>query len=48
MPNNLLTAIISIAKFKNNDLNKYSSTYLNRINATGERLEFFIKDFNSP
>src|SRR3989344_8584328 len=44
MPNNLLTAIISIAKFKNNDLNKYSSTYLNRINATGERLEFFIKD----
>lgn len=44
MTNNLLRAIINIASFKNNDLKGYSSTYLNRINATGEQLEFYIKD----
>ena len=39
-----MNAIINIAKFKNNNLKQYSSTYLNRINAVGELLEFYIKD----
>lgn len=51
--NNVLRAILNIASFKNNDLKSYASTYLNRINAVGEQLEFYIKDavassFNLP
>lgn len=44
MSNNVLSAILNIGSFRNNDLRKYSSTYLNRINAVGEQLEFYIKD----
>lgn len=44
MGRNLLTAIINIAIFGVTDLKKYSSTYLNRINAVGEQLEFYVKD----
>lgn len=44
MANNLLRAILNIVSYKNNNLKSYSSTYLNRINAVGEQLEFYIKD----
>ena len=44
MPANLLSAIANITGFHNNDLRKYSSRYLNRVNAVGEQLEFFVKD----
>lgn len=44
MSPNLLTAIKNIADFENNDLRNYSSTYLVRINAVGEQLEFYVKD----
>lgn len=41
---NILSAILNISTFRNNNLKDYSSTYLNRINAVGEQLEFYIKD----
>ena len=44
MPNNVLRGILNIASFKNNNLKSYASTYLNRINAVGEQLEFYVKD----
>jgi len=44
MANNILRAILNIAAFGNNDLKSYASTYLNRINAVGEQLEFYVKD----
>jgi hypothetical protein len=44
MGNNILRAILNIASYKNNDLKSYASTSLNRINAVGEQLEFYIKD----
>src|SRR3989344_3958841 len=44
MANNILRAILNIVAFGNNDLKSYASTYLNRINAVGEQLEFYIKD----
>lgn len=44
MTGNILKAILNIAEFGNNDLKSYASTYLNRINAVGEQLEFYIKD----
>jgi len=44
MADNILRAILNIAAFGNNDLRSYASTYLNRINAVGEQLEFYIKD----
>lgn len=44
MTNNVLRAILNIAVFRNNNLKSYASTYLNRINAVGEQLEFYIKD----
>ena len=44
MANNILRAILNIAAFGNNNLKSYASTYLNRINAVGEQLEFYIKD----
>jgi len=44
MANNILTAIKNIVAFRNYNLKKYSSTYLIRINAAGEQLEFYIKD----
>ena len=44
MAPNILRAILNIAAFGNNDLRSYASTYLIRINAVGEQLEFFIKD----
>ncbi len=44
MDHNILNAIQNIISFGSNDLNGYASTYLNRINAVGEQLEFYIKD----
>ncbi len=44
MPNNILSAISSIASFGNNNLSNYASNYLIRVNAVGEQLEFFVKD----
>jgi hypothetical protein len=44
MANNVLSAILNIASFGNNNLKNYASTYLNRINAVGEQLEFYVKD----
>jgi hypothetical protein len=44
MADNILRAILNIAAFGDNDLKSYASTYLNRINAVGEQLEFYIKD----
>lgn len=44
MSHNILNAIMNIISFGSNDLNSYASTYLNRINAVGEQLEFYIKD----
>jgi hypothetical protein len=44
MPPSILRAICNIADFRNNNLKEYSSTYLIRINVTGEALEFYVKD----
>jgi len=44
MANNVLSAISSIVSFGSSDLKGYASTYLIRINAVGEQLEFYIKD----
>lgn len=44
MAYNIISLILNIARFHNNNLNDYSSKYLNRINAVGEQLEFYIKD----
>ena len=44
MVDNILRAILNIESYKNNNLKIYASTYLNRINAVGEQLEFYIKD----
>jgi hypothetical protein len=44
MCSNILRVIGNIAEFRNNDLKNYSSTYLNRINAVGQQLEFYVKD----
>jgi hypothetical protein len=44
MGNNILSAISNIVAFHSNDLNRYASTYLIRINATGEQVEFYVKD----
>ena len=44
MAPNVIRAILNIASYKNNDLKSYASTYLIRINAVGEQLEFYIKD----
>jgi hypothetical protein len=40
----ILSAIQNIADFGNSNLATYSSTYLIRINAVGEQLEFYVKD----
>ncbi|MFA5406805.1 MAG: NgoPII family restriction endonuclease [Candidatus Nanoarchaeia archaeon] len=42
--NNILSGIINIAEFHNNNLKDYSTKYLIRINAAGDQLEYFIKD----
>ena len=44
MANNILSAINNIVSFKTYDLRSYALTYLIRINAVGEQLEFYIKD----
>ncbi|MBW2984061.1 NgoPII family restriction endonuclease [Candidatus Woesearchaeota archaeon] len=44
MANNVLSAITNIVSFGSNDLRAYASTYLIRINAVGEQLEFYVKD----
>lgn len=42
--NNILNAIANIITFGSFDLKNYSSSYLIRINAAGEQLEFYVKD----
>lgn len=44
MPTNIIKAIKNISDFGNSDLKHYTSTYLIRINAAGEALEFYVKD----
>lgn len=44
MANNILSAINNIVSFKTYDLKGYALTYLIRINAIGEQLEFYTKD----
>jgi hypothetical protein len=44
MGNSVLSAMNNIVRFHNNDLSKYASSYLIRINAIGEQLEFYVKD----
>lgn len=44
MKSDVLVAVRNIVNFQNGDLRNYSSTYLNRINAVGEQLEFYVKD----
>lgn len=44
MNHNILSAILNIKAFGDNDLADYSSRYLNRINAVGDQLEFYVKD----
>ncbi|MEK6928110.1 MAG: NgoPII family restriction endonuclease [Nanoarchaeota archaeon] len=44
MADNILRAILNIVSFGDNNLKTYASRYLNRINAVGEQLEFYIKD----
>lgn len=41
---NILKAILNIASYSNNDLKSYASKSLNRVNAVGEQLEFYVKD----
>ncbi len=40
----ILTAILNIRNFRQNNLRGYATQYLNRINAVGDQLEFYIKD----
>src|SRR3989344_4160831 len=42
--NNILSAISNIVSFGTYNLKSYASTYLIRINAVGEQLEFYVKD----
>ena len=44
MANNILSAISNIVSFGTYNLKSYASTYLIRINAVGEQLEFYVKD----
>lgn len=44
MGDNIISAILNIAKFKNNNLQIYSSKSNIRINAVGDLLEFYVKD----
>jgi hypothetical protein len=44
MSPNVLTAIKSIAEFKNSDLRNYFASYPIRINQVGEQLELYVKD----
>lgn len=44
MTNNVLRTILNIASFGDYNLKNYASTYLIRVNAAGEQLEFYIKD----
>lgn len=43
MPN-ILTAIANIVSFRENNLKDYATKYLIRINAIGDRLEFYVQD----
>jgi len=43
MPN-ILTAIANIVSFRENNLNEYATKYLIRINAVGDKLEFYVQD----
>src|SRR3989344_4112143 len=44
MGKNILRAILNISSFENYNLKNYASNYLNRVNAVGDQLEFYIKD----
>ncbi|KKU57186.1 MAG: Type-2 restriction enzyme MthTI [Parcubacteria group bacterium GW2011_GWA2_47_12] len=41
---NILNAILNINHFRQNNLKGYATQYLNRINAVGEQLEYYVKD----
>lgn len=40
----VLNAIIALSKHRNNNLGDYASNYAIRINAVGEKLEYYVKD----
>ncbi len=44
MPANVLNAIIALSKYRNNNLGDYANNYAIRINAVGEKLEYYVKD----
>ncbi len=44
MAGNVIRAILNISSYRNTNLKTYASKSLNRINAVGEQLEFYIKD----
>jgi len=44
MATNVLSALINIASFKDNTLDRYASRSKIRINAVGDKLEFYVKD----
>ncbi len=44
MAANILRAILNIVSFGNTNLKNYASTYLSKVNAVGEQLEFYLKD----
>lgn len=40
----ILTGIFNIGRFQQNNLKGYATRYLNRINAVGDQLEYYVKD----
>jgi hypothetical protein len=44
MGDNVISAILNIFSFRNNNLKNYASKSLIRVNAVGEQLEFYVKD----
>lgn len=44
MTANVLNAIVALSTYRNNNLGDYANNYSIRINAVGERLEYYVKD----
>jgi hypothetical protein len=44
MTANILNAIVALSKHRNNNLGDYANNYAIRINAVGEKLEYYVKD----
>ncbi len=40
----VLNAVLALSRYKDNNLGSYASKYAIRINAVGERLEYYVKD----